>query len=126
MKLITSMYDNKSQIKIHDNMFDLLFKHKSLISNRLSDIKGIYNIDHFAIHIIEPNKVESVFSTTPSVEYNVIYQNLWHFDNCFAPKEIKDNELFWWDEGFAKESYSVLKRIKLDNHGFSKGFGIVL
>lgn len=111
-------------IKLHDSILDLLFKHKNEISRKLSDIRGIYNIDHVAINIINPSNEVAIFSITPSVEYNLVIQNLWRFDGSLCPLNYTDGSFFFWDQAYINKYAKEIKLSKEIKHGFSLGFSL--
>ena len=110
---------------IHPNIFDILFKHKSEISRKLSDLKGLYFIDHVALSFINPEREMVIFSTTPSVEFNLLAQGLWQFDKSFNPNSYRDQEILFWDKAYSHGYHHEIKRIKETQHHFSLGFNVM-
>ncbi len=125
MRQLTNIEQKKCSLKLHGCAFDMLFKHKNEIFRKLSDIRGIYFIDHIAFHIINPELEEAVFSITPSVEYNLITHNLWQDDGSFVPFQYVNDIIFWWKEAYKNESAKKLILLKEIKHGFSLGFSLV-
>lgn len=110
---------------IHPNIIDILFKHKSEISRKLSDLKGLYFIDHVALSLINPDHEMVIFSTTPSVEFNLLAQGLWQFDRSFNPRSYTDKEILFWENAYARGHHHEIKRIKETQHHFSLGFNVM-
>jgi len=115
---------DKNNIVLHKNIMEILFKHKHEIFKRFSDIKGVFHIDHIAIKIINPANEMVIFSITPSVEYNLIAQELWRHDHDFLCNNYKLNKLYMWEESYSKRYFSEIKYIKELKHGFTFGFNI--
>ena len=109
------------KITLHKNILDILFSHKKEILNKLSDIKGLYRLDHIAIIIFNPINEIVIFSITPSVEYNIIVQNLWRQDIAFNPHQ--DGTFLWWDQNPSIQ-YDEIKKYKEINHNFTNGFNL--
>jgi hypothetical protein len=113
----------QKKAKLHDDILDILFAHKSEIYKKLCDIKGLYFIDHIAITISNPENEIVVFSLTPSVEYNVIIKDLWKHDIAFRPDEFITGDFAWWDSK-SNIYTSEVRKIKEENHHFSVGFNL--
>lgn len=128
LKLIKSAYDELSignkDIVLHESILDILFKQKGEIHRKLIDLRGTFLIDHVAIHIIDPNKRLVVFSITPSVEYNLIMQGLWRFDQSFSDSYQKSNSFYAWENAYLKDYYERIKFLKEKKHGFTYGFSV--
>ena len=110
---------------LHENVVDILFQNKNEISRRLSDIRGLYHIDHIAINIINPLNEVMIFSITPSVEYNLFAHELWRYDQSFSPLSFNDQALFCWDEGYDRRYFNDLKNLKEKKHHFNLGLNLV-
>lgn len=111
--------------KIHPNILDTLFKYKETIYLKFTDLKGIFLLDHISINIIDPSNTIAIFSITPSVEYNLIIQNIWEHDQSFFPHAYQDEDFFLWEHGYAKNYFHNLKKIKQERHGLYLGFNII-
>jgi len=119
-----SLENQSDSFKLHCNTIDLLFKHKNEISRKLCDIRGICSIDHVAINIINPSNEIAIFSITPSVEYNIIINELWRFDNSLCPASYEEGSLVWWDQTYSEYSAEI-RQLKEKKHGFSLGFNLL-
>lgn len=111
-------------ITLHENILDILFKHKKEISLRLSNIRGLFYTDHVSINILTPENKILIFSITPSVEYNLTIHELLKYDKSFFPNFYKDYSLFWWDQAYHHKYANELKKIKEEMHGFTLGLGL--
>lgn len=125
MQLIDSKEENKQNLNLHPNILDILFVHKQAIARRLSDIKGIYFIEHVSINIISSLNEVIVFSGTPSVEYNIIVKELWRYDKSFNPQSLVNGSFVSWQEGYTKSHAQELIKIKETNHNFTYGFNLI-
>jgi hypothetical protein len=114
----------RDNLILHEDILDILFKHKGEVHRKLIDLRGIFLIDHIAIKIIDPSNRIVVFSITPSVEYNLIVQGLWKYDLSFSTHFQKDNSFYAWEKAYLKPYFNEIKYIKEQKHGFTFGFNI--
>lgn len=115
----------RNRPSLHKNILEILFQNKNDITRKLSDIRGFHYIDHVSIYIIDPDSCITIFSITPSVEYNLIAQELWRYDKSFFPLEYKDHSYFWWDEAYSIQQSSHIKQLKESRHNFTIGLCLV-
>lgn len=113
-----------NRVKLHANLLDILFKHRTEILLRLSDIRGLLQIDHISMNIINSDNQLAIFSSTPSVEFNLVMQGLWQYDKSFFPILFENGSLLWWEEAYLIDYKKILKKIKEEKHGYTLGFGI--
>lgn len=73
---------------LHPNILEALFKHQSEVTLKLSNVRGLFKLEHVAMTILNPHDEIIVFSSTPAVEYNLIEKKLWQFDASFKPKKL--------------------------------------
>ncbi len=119
-----TLHNNDSNVILHEDILDILFKHKEEIYRKLIDLRGTFLIDHIAIKIIDPNNKILIFSITPSVEYNLIVQGLWKHDKSFSLNFQKNNSFYIWEEAYPEKYFDELKSIKELKHGFTFGFNL--
>lgn len=112
------------EVILHEDILDILFKHKEEIYRKLIDLRGTFLLDHIAIKIIDPNNKILIFSITPSVEYNLIVQGLWKHDKSFSITFQKDNSFYPWEKAYCKNYFDEIRQIKELKHGFTFGFNI--
>lgn len=117
-------FSDSNETSLHGDMLEVLFKYKNKIYNRFDDVRGTFLIDHLAINVINSNKQVLIFSTTPSVEYNLISQDLWKYDRSFSASYQSSNKFYSWEKAYAKKYFDELRLIKQINHGFSYGFNL--
>jgi len=113
-----------SEVILHENILDILFKHKEEIYKKLIDLKGTFLIDHISIKIIDPSGKLLIFSITPSVEYNLIVQGLWKHDKSFSITFQENNDFYPWEMAYSKDYFNEIKYLKEIKHGFTFGFNI--
>jgi hypothetical protein len=113
-----------NEIDLHEDIFNILFKYKEKICSKFEDIRGFFLIDHFAITIIAPNKKTVILSTTPSVEYNLLAQDLWKHDKGFSINHQINNTFYSWESAYSTQYFDELKLIKQIRHGFTFGFNL--
>lgn len=123
-KAHTKKFSASNEVLLHEDILEVLFKYKEKICNKFHDIRGTFLIDHLAINIIDPNNKIIIFSTTPSIEYNLISQGLWKYDRSFSISYQIENRFYSWEKAYEEEQFEKLKLTKQINHGFSCGFNL--
>lgn len=118
------LFSTSNEVLLHEYILEILFKYKDKVFNKFYDIRGTFLIDHLAINIIDPNNKLIIFSTTPSVEYNLISQELWKYDRSFSTSYQIDNRFYSWEKAYEENQFEKLKLAKQINHGFSFGFNL--
>jgi len=109
---------------LHEDIYEILFRYKKRMCDKFNDIKGILLIDHFALHLIDQNNKILVFSVTPSVEYNLLNEGLWMYDQAFSADYQKENKFYWWEKAYDEHYFSEIKQAKELKHGFKFGVNL--
>jgi hypothetical protein len=117
-------FQKYTDVILHDNILDILFKHKEEVHRKMIDLRGTFLIDHIAINIIDPNNKSVIFSITPSVEYNLIVQGLWKHDGGFSVMFQKNNNFYMWEKAYNQNYSNEIKQLKETKHGFTLGFNL--
>lgn len=123
-KADTTLFSASNEVVLHEDILEVLFTYKEKICNSFYDICGTFFIDHLAINIIDPDGRLVIFSTTPSVEYNLISQDLWKYDRSFSLSYQTDNRFTSWEKAYEEKHREKLKYTKQSTHGFTCGFNI--
>lgn len=123
-KINIKISDRSNEVSLHEDILEILIKSKENICNQFDNIRGTFLIDHLAINIIDPNNEILIFSSTPSVEYNVLAQGLWKYDKTFSVRYQKDNRFYCWEDAYEREYFEDIKNIKEKKHGFTFGFNL--
>lgn len=118
LKLVESHHEEQHLNKLHPEITNILFENHRFIKNVFNNINGLYELSYMGITFIDPSNQLITFSTTPSLEFNLINQNLWLNDPCFAPHHHK-NTILWWSCDNKK-----IEKIKFLNNNFVIGFSI--
>jgi hypothetical protein len=121
IKIASTNNQTSITTSFHPKILDTLFAHKRAIYFRLCDLKGLHYLDHIAIYLVTPTRQIIPFSISPSVEFNLITQELWRYDGTFFPKDYPDN-LAFWDELYHPLQANALKQIKETAYEFTLGF----
>ncbi|MDP1603104.1 MAG: hypothetical protein Q8M03_07550 [Legionella sp.] len=79
------MESRRNTVKPHPNLIETLFAYKSRVSAIFNDVLGIHHLNHFSIARVDKEQTILVFSSTPSIEFNLFTTSLWRFDNTFNP-----------------------------------------
>ncbi len=109
-------------MNLHPNILEALFKHQSEITLKLSNVRGLFKLEHIAIIILNTHDEIIVFSSTPAVEFNLLEKELWQFDESFKPKNHLDGSFFWWEQAYSNAHREVIKAKKESSYGFTLGF----
>lgn len=109
---------------LHPDVLDILFENRKFMKNVFENIKGIHEVDHFGLTIIDPLNKLITFSTTPNIEYNLINQNLWQFDPVFSKNTVDPSSIIWWDELPISIENDKVKTIKLSNNKYALGVSL--
>ncbi len=120
----TEHFAASNETFLHEDVLEILFEYKKKMHSKFNDIRGTFLIDHFAINIIDSNNKVIIFSATPSVEYNLISQNVWKYDKSFSARFQRENRFYSWETAYEKKYFEKLKLIKQTNHGFCFGFNL--
>ena len=122
IKLVDPSLEEKP-LNLHPEILAILFENRRLIKNAFLEVKGLYDIAYMGITIINPERQVLVFSSIPSIEYNLIHQNLWQKDPCFAPS--KQTDVFcWWNTQVDTIDLLKTQKIKLQNNQFTQGMTV--
>lgn len=124
LKSNSNIISVSNEVLLHENILEVLFKYKETLCHKFDDVRGTLLIDHAAITIIDSDNKIIVFSTTPSVEYNIISQDLWKHDASFSLSYQAANRFYTWEKAYENEYFEELKLVKEVNHGFYLGFNL--
>lgn len=116
----------KSLVKLHPEAKEISFKHKFIIQHAFKkSISGVLGIHYFSLMIVDSNQTLSIFSSCPSLEFNMIHHDFWLYDGIFELKNHEDGAFFFWDELYANNLKSTLISEKERKYGFNFGFFIM-
>jgi len=89
-------------VKLHPEVKEIPFRHFSAITNIFKkNVSPILGIDYFSLMIIDPEQVLTFYSNRPSLEFNLIQQDLWIYDGAFDTQFHQDGAFYFWDELYA-------------------------
>jgi hypothetical protein len=117
---------NKDEIyptKLHQNVLGILFENRRYMRSVYNDIRGLYGINHFSLSLKSPTEEQVFFSTTPSIEYNLISKKLWVFDEAYYNRVFQTTNVAWWNETDSKEKERI-EKIRLADNNFTLGMTI--
>ena len=103
-------------VHLHHHILDILFENRSFLRKILQTINGLHEINHFSITLIDPTKKAIIFSTTPSMEYNLITEEMWAIDHGAIHASLENDSIAWWASDHQK-----INSIKLTHNGYSLG-----
>ena len=89
---------NTSEITLHPQASDLLFKHYRVIARIFRNVLGQIEIDYMAIALLTPKDELLFFSSKPGIEWRMIEHNLWLSDARFQYDFFKQEQAQVWDQ----------------------------
>jgi hypothetical protein len=110
--------------KLHPDILNILYDNRCHVKKKFSEVIGFYEINHISITIINPENEMVAFSTTPSIEYNLITQELWQHDFTLLSESHKDNQLIWWDTDDLNPHFNKIYNIKEQKNHFTLGMAL--
>ena len=110
--------------KFHPDILNILYENRCHVKKKFSEVIGFYEINHISITIINPSNEMVTFSTTPSIEYNLITQELWQHDFTISSNSHKNNELIWWDTDNMHPHFNKINNIKEQKNNFTLGMAL--
>lgn len=121
----TPLHLRNQNAKLHPQLLDILFHHRREISKKFSDVLELHYINHVATIISNPEREIVIFSTTPTVEYNLISSEMWPHDGTISPTFYKTKTFFWWTDAYHQNHFLQLQNIKEKKHNLTLGFCLV-
>lgn len=118
--------DRSNQLKLHPDAKIISFEHKLFILHTFNkNIQGLLGIDYFSLIIVDTQNVVSLYSTCPSLEFNLISDNLWEQDGIFNSENHQDGAFVFWDELYPPTFKNTLIKEKETKFGFLYGFYVM-
>ena len=113
-----------SKIKLHPQAQDLLFKHYRTLTRIFQDVLGHLEIDYMAIALLNPMNELFFLSSKPSIESNLIQNDLWQFDASIQQDFFMQNKAQLWEDLYHDEWRAPLRHYKQDIPKFSMGLSV--
>ena len=110
--------------KPHPQAQPILFQHRRALLNVFSDVMGINEIDHISIACITPMSEVIFLSHTPSIEYQLMTSNLWHYDLLHESRFYTNIQPKLWADLYHPQKQVELHAIKQAKERFTAGFSI--
>ena len=88
---------NTSEITLHPQASDLLFKHYRVIARIFRNVLGQIEIDYMAIALLTLKNELLFFSSRPGIEWGMIEHNLWLSDARFQYDFFKQEQVQSWE-----------------------------
>lgn len=87
-----------SKIRLHPLARELLFQHYRTLQKIFRDVLGLFEIDYISIGLINPKGELLFLSSKPSIESNLIENNLWPFDAGYCPDFFLQSNATLWED----------------------------
>lgn len=115
------MDNTNKEIVTHPQLLDMLFAHKSEVSDVFADILGLYDISHIAVAQINRQQELLILSSTPALEFNLFSTDLWQFDQTYQASWFSLCSQASWQSLYAPERYDELYYLKQIKHHYPFG-----
>lgn len=89
---------NTSEITLHPQASDLLFKHYRVIARIFRNVLGQIEIDYMAIVLLTLKNELLFFSSRPGIEWSMIEHNLWLSDVRFQYDFFRQEQAQSWEQ----------------------------
>jgi hypothetical protein len=101
------------KICLHPQAQDLLFEYYRALRLIFNDVLGHLELDYLSFALINPEQELLFLSSQPSIEQNLIEQNLWLQDPCLNHLTSAADCNLIWNEIYQKPGLELLKHFKL-------------
>jgi hypothetical protein len=118
------MENSRNCLVLHPQMLEVLFAHKSKVSNVFRDVLGIHEINHISITRISRDNKLLVLSSTPALEFNLFNGSLWHYDQSYSPHWYHQKTQAYWQTLYSQTRYDELYYLKQIKHGLPLGISL--
>lgn len=118
--------DCKASCIVHPRAQEILFEQKRKISKIFREVIGHYEMDHLSIAVIKKNNELFFFSSTPSIEFNLIEKNLWAYDGSYHPDFYQTPQCQLWSKLYHPDKLMELRFIKQIMTGYASGFSAAI
>ena len=106
------MEASHSKIELHPQAGDFLFQHYRSLLRIFNDVIGLFELDYISITLLNPQDKLLFLSSMPSIEYNLIENDLWQFDASFQKNFFLQDKVQLWDELYNDELLKPLQHYK--------------
>lgn len=113
-----------TEVNLHPQAKELLFEHYRTILRIFREVLGHLEIDYIAIALLSRHNEILFFSSHPSIEYNLIEQNIWQLDASFHPDFFIAGKAQLWEELYHKNSQRSLYHFKQEAPKFPLGIAV--
>ena len=111
------------KLTLHPKAHDCLFQHYRALRNIFHDVLGHLELDYLSIVLISPSQELIYFSSSPSLELNLIELNLWQHDPILCI-DMLDEEIVVWNEIYQNTALFKLRHYKMEKSGICFGLSI--
>ena len=112
-------------VTLHHDLPELLFRYRKTLSHPFRDILRLLDIHHMAIDIITPQNIIVPFSSTPSMLFNLIENELWMYDGSISPTYFQRLPFYLWQQVYLPKHSDKLKQYKEREYHYRDGFTVV-
>lgn len=118
------MRNTFEKTKPHPQFMAMLFAHQARVSSVFNDVLGLHGLKHMAIAQIDSEQNILVFSSKPSLEFNLFVSGLWKMDKTYHPDWYRQNSFAFWETLYADAYYDELYYECQIRHHLPLGFSV--
>ncbi len=111
-------------LKLHPFAEEDLFAYYRAFRSIFRDVVGLLEIDYIGLTLINTHNQVLFFSSYPSIEYNILEQDLWHQDPCLSEAFHAQDKLQFWQNLYQPMDDTILLYYKKEKPAFSLGFSM--
>lgn len=101
-----------STITLHPQAYDLMFQNYRVLNRIFRDVLGQLEINYISIALLSSQNELLFLSSKPSIEHNLIENQLWQFDRCFRMEFFIQNMSQSWEALYCDEYRETLRHYK--------------
>lgn len=109
----------------HKDLLKILYSSYYQTKKIVDEIRGLYDVDHFSLDIVDPTGKMLFFSGTPAHGFEICKQGYGEYDGIISPEYYKSYEFYWWKNASHKKYADKIEQIRHNILGLRDGFMLV-
>ncbi len=109
---------------LHPQIKTFLFQHFAIFTSIFRSVLGLLEIDYIGVALLNQYDEFLLFSSKPSIEWNLIENDLWQFDHSYHSSFFDQHEAKIWGELYHEPWRDELYYFKQKVPGLNFGFSI--